>query len=269
MWATWCSRRSRARIRTPSARASPSARRTDAWEIPYLPIDPRDLGRSYESVIRVNSQSGKGGVAYLLEQEYGLSLPRRLQIEFSPGGAGRHAIPAARKSRPPQIWQLFENEYLAQEGREYQYRGHHLVTATDGTDGELLTLNIVRRRQAHAAHRPGQWPHRCAGACAGAAVRRALLRGEVHRQGQRGQGRGVRGDHHAFARHAVRRGRARQHHHRLDPGGAVGGASRGCARAAARRARPSAPEARSCPAGRAGLRPRGPWRNSPGRSAAP
>jgi 2-isopropylmalate synthase len=55
----------------------------DLWEIPYLPIDPRDLGRTYESVIRVNSQSGKGGVAYLLERDYGLVLPRRLQIEFS------------------------------------------------------------------------------------------------------------------------------------------------------------------------------------------
>jgi 2-isopropylmalate synthase len=115
----------------------------DAWEIPYLPIDPRDLGRSYESIIRVNSQSGKGGVAYLLEQEYNLSLPRRLQIEFSPvvqalSDASGKEITAA------QIWKLFDDEYLAHEGREYQYRGHHLVTATDGSDGELLTLNIVR-----------------------------------------------------------------------------------------------------------------------------
>jgi len=55
----------------------------DIWEMPYLPIDPKDLGRSYDAVIRVNSQSGKGGVAYLLEHEYGLELPRRLQIEFS------------------------------------------------------------------------------------------------------------------------------------------------------------------------------------------
>ena len=55
----------------------------DAWEMPYLPIDPKDLGRSYDAVIRVNSQSGKGGIAYLLESEYGLELPRRLQIEFS------------------------------------------------------------------------------------------------------------------------------------------------------------------------------------------
>jgi 2-isopropylmalate synthase len=119
---------------------------SDLWEIPYLPIDPRDLGRSYESVIRVNSQSGKGGVAYLLEQEYHVSLPRRLQIEFSPqvqavtDSSGKEVTAA-------DIWNLFEDEYLVQEGREFQYRGHHLVTATDGTDGELLTLNIIRKGQ--------------------------------------------------------------------------------------------------------------------------
>jgi 2-isopropylmalate synthase len=118
----------------------------DAWEIPYLPIDPRDVGRSYESVIRVNSQSGKGGVTYLLEQEYGLTLPRRLQIEFSPqvqavtDSSGKEVTAA-------QIWQLFESEYLTQEGLQFQYRSHHLVTATDGTDGELLTLNIMRGGQ--------------------------------------------------------------------------------------------------------------------------
>jgi 2-isopropylmalate synthase len=119
---------------------------SDAWEIPYLPIDPRDVGRTYESVIRVNSQSGKGGVAYLLEQEYNVSLPRRLQIEFSPvvqavsDSSGKEVTAGA-------IWQLFEKEYLSQEGGEFQYRGHHLVTATDGSDGELLTLNIVRKGQ--------------------------------------------------------------------------------------------------------------------------
>ena len=53
------------------------------WEVPYLPIDPADVGRTYEAVIRVNSQSGKGGIAFLLERDYGLSLPRLLQIEFS------------------------------------------------------------------------------------------------------------------------------------------------------------------------------------------
>ena len=87
----------------------------DVWEIPYLPIDPRDLGRTYESVIRVNSQSGKGGVAYLLEQDYGLTLPRRLQIEFSP--AVQAVTDASGKEvTAPQIWSLFETEYLTPGG---------------------------------------------------------------------------------------------------------------------------------------------------------
>jgi 2-isopropylmalate synthase len=115
----------------------------DAWEIPYLPVDPRDLGRSYESIIRVNSQSGKGGVAYLLEQEYGLVMPRRLQIEFSPVVQALTDT-SGKEVTAQQIWQLFEEHYLAFEGREFAYRGHHLVTATDGSDGELLTLNITR-----------------------------------------------------------------------------------------------------------------------------
>jgi 2-isopropylmalate synthase len=118
----------------------------DIWEIPYLPVDPRDVGRSYESIIRVNSQSGKGGVAYLLEQEYGLVLPRRLQIEFSPL-VQAVTDSSGKEVNATQIWQLFNDEYVVNEGREYQYRGHHLVTATDGSDGELLTLNVVKSGQ--------------------------------------------------------------------------------------------------------------------------
>jgi 2-isopropylmalate synthase len=113
------------------------------WEIPYLPIDPRDVGRTYESVIRVNSQSGKGGITYLLEQEYGLTLPRRLQIEFSPVVQAL-TDSSGKEVTAQQIWELFEKEYLAHEGREFEYRGHHLVTASDGSDGETLTLNVVR-----------------------------------------------------------------------------------------------------------------------------
>jgi 2-isopropylmalate synthase len=116
---------------------------SDFWEIPYLPVDPRDLGRSYESIIRVNSQSGKGGVAYLLEQEYGLTLPRRLQIEFSPKVQALTDT-SGKEVTAAEIWNLFADEYLAHEGREYDYRGHHLVTASDGSDGELLTLSVVR-----------------------------------------------------------------------------------------------------------------------------
>jgi 2-isopropylmalate synthase len=115
----------------------------DLWEIPYLPIDPRDLGRSYESVIRVNSQSGKGGVAYLLERDYGLILPRRLQIEFSP--AVQAVTDATGKEvSSAEIWSLFQKQYLSQDGGDYQYRGHRLVTAQDGSDGESLTLDVLR-----------------------------------------------------------------------------------------------------------------------------
>jgi 2-isopropylmalate synthase len=82
----------------------------DIWDMPYLPIDPKDLGRSYEAVIRVNSQSGKGGISYLLEAEFGLELPRRLQIEFSQ--VVQRAMDATGKEFTAQdLWALFESEY--------------------------------------------------------------------------------------------------------------------------------------------------------------
>jgi 2-isopropylmalate synthase len=84
------------------------------WEVPYLPIDPSDLGRSYDAVIRVNSQSGKGGVAYLLEQEYGLVLPRRLQIEFS-RVVQRITDETGREVTADDVYALFKSEYLAQQ----------------------------------------------------------------------------------------------------------------------------------------------------------
>ena len=82
----------------------------DAWDIPYLPIDPKDVGRSYEAVIRVNSQSGKGGISYLLESEFGLELPRRLQIEFSQ--VVQAVMDTDGKELTAQdLWHLFEREY--------------------------------------------------------------------------------------------------------------------------------------------------------------
>ena len=82
----------------------------DIWDMPYLPIDPKDLGRSYDAVIRVNSQSGKGGISYLLESEYGLEMPRRLQIEFS---SSVQAVMDAqgRELNAGDIWGIFEREY--------------------------------------------------------------------------------------------------------------------------------------------------------------
>ncbi len=91
--------------------AAQEARNDDFWEVPYLPIDPKDLGRDYEAVIRVNSQSGKGGVAWVIEQDKGLKLPKRLQAAFS-----RHvqqlADEAGRELNADDIWQLFKRTYL-------------------------------------------------------------------------------------------------------------------------------------------------------------
>ena len=82
------------------------------WAVPYLPIDPKDVGRSYEAVIRVNSQSGKGGVAYLMKTEHQMDLPRRLQIELS-GVVQQHTDSAGGEVDSDQLWQIFATEYLA------------------------------------------------------------------------------------------------------------------------------------------------------------
>ena len=122
------------------------------WGVPYLPIDPKDIGRSYEAVIRVNSQSGKGGVAYLLKSEHNLDLPRRAQIEFS------HVIQTMADRQGgevtgAQLWDVFQDEYLpAPEGQprwgRYRLGSVQSETAADGTftmtaeaevDGQLRT----------------------------------------------------------------------------------------------------------------------------------
>jgi len=92
--------------------AAQEARNDTLWEVPYLPIDPRDLGRDYEAVIRVNSQSGKGGVAWVLEQDKGLKLPKRMQADFS-RHVQRVADELGRELHAADIWATFEGAYLA------------------------------------------------------------------------------------------------------------------------------------------------------------
>ncbi|MET1078752.1 MAG: 2-isopropylmalate synthase [Pseudomonas sp.] len=109
------------------------------WEVPYLPIDPADIGRSYEAVIRVNSQSGKGGIAYLLEQEYGINLPRRMQIEFSQvvqGETDRLGL----EMNAGQIHQLLTREYL-QATTPYSLKGHRLQEE-NGTSAVDLEVQV-------------------------------------------------------------------------------------------------------------------------------
>ena len=91
-------------------KAFAARREGDVWDMPYLPIDPKDVGRSYDAVIRVNSQSGKGGIAYLLEAEHGVELPRRLQIEFSQV-VQRVMDDQGKELSAADLWRIFETEY--------------------------------------------------------------------------------------------------------------------------------------------------------------
>ena len=116
----------------------------DIWDMPYLPIDPKDLGRSYEAVIRVNSQSGKGGIAYLLESEYGLQLPRRLQIEFS-AAVQREMDASGKELTAADLWALFQSEYQIQAVAAPAYRmqddgGRMQLAATVQWQGDILDL---------------------------------------------------------------------------------------------------------------------------------
>ncbi len=97
-------------IKKAFAARNENGKESEIWDMPYLPIDPKDLGRSYDAVIRVNSQSGKGGISYLLEAEYGLELPRRLQIEFSQV-VQQVMDDQGKELNAADIWQIFEHEY--------------------------------------------------------------------------------------------------------------------------------------------------------------
>ncbi|MES2536993.1 MAG: 2-isopropylmalate synthase [Pseudomonadota bacterium] len=112
------------------------------WEVPYLPIDPADLGRSYDAVIRVNSQSGKGGMTYLLEQEYGLALPRRLQIDFS-RAVQLVTDETGREVAAEEIYAIFKREYLDRQA-PYTYRAHRM--AEDSNRSESLQVEVEVER---------------------------------------------------------------------------------------------------------------------------
>ena len=117
-----------------------AAQQPDApWGVPYLPIDPKDAGRNYDSVIRVNSQSGKGGIAYLMETDYGVVMPRRLQVEFS-SVVQQHADQHGGELVASDIWQLFSNAYL-DTNMPVAYIEHHLFEA-DGRQGIRIELEI-------------------------------------------------------------------------------------------------------------------------------
>ena len=115
------------------------------WAVPYLPVDPKDLGRSYEAVIRVNSQSGKGGVAYLLKTDHALDLPRRLQIEFS-GVVQAKTDADGGEVTSDQIWAVFQDEYLPAEAFDDKWGRFELTRTTTSSDmsGEVSLQTELR-----------------------------------------------------------------------------------------------------------------------------
>jgi len=109
------------------------------WQVPYLPIDPKDVGRNYEAVIRVNSQSGKGGVAYIMKSEHNLDLPRRLQIEFSQV-VQKITDTQGGEVTPQQMWEVFKDEYLPNPENPWGRLSLISVTQDSAVDGDT-TLN--------------------------------------------------------------------------------------------------------------------------------
>ncbi|MGC4174939.1 2-isopropylmalate synthase [Demequina sp.] len=130
------------------------------WAVPYLPIDPRDVGRSYEAVIRVNSQSGKGGVAYLLKTERNLDLPRRLQIEFS-RVVQKVADASGTEMTAEHLWHIFEDEYLPASDPAKKWGRFSLVgtrSSSSDTGPDTLSADILDRGELVTIEGSGNGP---------------------------------------------------------------------------------------------------------------
>ena len=125
----------------------------EQWNLPYLPVDPADLGRSYESVIRINSQSGKGGIAYLLETEYGVVMPRRLQVEFS-GEVQRYTDTHGGEMEASDIWALFSRTYLENDA-PVAYVEHHLF---EEGSAQGIRLTVQRNGEKYVLTGKGNGP---------------------------------------------------------------------------------------------------------------
>ncbi|WP_442928402.1 2-isopropylmalate synthase [Microbacterium sp. LB16] len=135
------------------AAAEGRAEREVDWRVPYLPIDPADIGRDYDAVIRVNSQSGKGGIAYLLESEYGIELPRRLQIDFA-RHVQRHTDATGAEVTAPELWEVFEQAYLGGADARDVALVSYGTSESDGAGRTGITLRIAGR-ESHSTHTAG------------------------------------------------------------------------------------------------------------------
>ncbi len=140
------------------AKAAGKTKEQMTWAVPYLPIDPKDIGRSYEAVVRVNSQSGKGGVAYLMKSEHHLDLPRRLQIEFSQIIQGKTDSEGGEVT-PAQMWQVFEDEYLpAKENQWGRFRLSGMSQSSHLDEDVKLTIDLLDNGQSKQLSGTGNGP---------------------------------------------------------------------------------------------------------------
>ena len=114
----------------------------ELWEVPYLPIDPEDVGRTYQSVIRVNSQSGKGGVAYIMEVDHGIEMPRRLQIEFS-RVIQKHTDGKGTEITSGGIFELFEATYINQTKRAFEFLDYQTVPDPHASEIRNMSATIL------------------------------------------------------------------------------------------------------------------------------
>ena len=113
------------------------------WRVPYLPIDPEDVGRTYEAVIRINSQSGKGGISYILEQDYGVTLPRRMQIDFSQV-IQKKADETGKELDSKEIWQSFEDYYLKNNAKKISYNSHEIQSSKEK---DVIKLSLLENNK--------------------------------------------------------------------------------------------------------------------------
>lgn len=139
---------------TEALRASAPDGNYEVWEVPYLPIDPKHVGRTYEAVIRVNSQSGKGGVAYVMKEEHGLDLPRRLQIEFS-RTIQNITEDTGTVIAPDDMWVEFQAQYLHPRADGIELRSAEITT---NDDGAIVTAQLVVNGDARTVKGAGGGP---------------------------------------------------------------------------------------------------------------
>ena len=124
------------------------------WRVPYLPIDPEDVGRTYEAVIRINSQSGKGGISYILEQDYGVTLPRRMQIDFSQV-IQKQADETGKELNSKEIWESFENYYLRNNTKKISYNSHEIQSSKEK---DVIKLSLLEKNKEIQIEGTGNGP---------------------------------------------------------------------------------------------------------------